>query len=83
MIYLWVLQGVQHFKELIFASPVVLNLDLERVFSQTAFLRGSTQKEDPTVEEELVYRLFIALGDLHRYRFEIDKSQRNVKPAIE
>ncbi|CAL8137340.1 unnamed protein product [Orchesella dallaii] len=74
-------RGSNHFKSLLIQVPAVLKIELDPILTRTGLFRGSLRSEELTVEENLVYRLFISLGDLYRYAFEGNKRPSDAKMA--
>ncbi|CAL8137346.1 unnamed protein product [Orchesella dallaii] len=73
--------GSNHFKSLLIQVPAVLKIELDPILTRIRFFRGSFRSEELTVDENLVYRFFISLGDLYRYAFEGNKRPSDAKMA--
>ncbi|CAL8116203.1 unnamed protein product [Orchesella dallaii] len=78
-----VARGIDHFKNILLQATRALKIDLEPILTATGFLRGSGRKKELSVGEGLLYRLFISLGDLHRYNFEAEKRTCDGKMAVD
>ncbi|ODN02626.1 Telomerase-binding protein hypothetical proteinA [Orchesella cincta] len=76
-------RGINHFKGILMQSTKVLGINLGPILFRRGFIRGSLREAELTSEENLVYRLLIALGDLYRYAFEVMKRPSDLKMAVD
>lgn len=80
-VLLQTLQGRRHFEHLIKELvPKMLNISLDTVFDRTGFLRTALSPE-PNNVDHMLYRVFIAIGDLYRYQYLASQRSKDLNMA--
>lgn len=57
----------------------LLSIDMKPIFSRSMPLRMSTSIGKESPGEEMLYRCFLVLGDMYRYRHLIDGNIRDAR----